>query len=66
MAGPQAEEYRRQAAQQEVVESARKAAQAAQDRLVDEAIRSELARRRPTEVLGRLERAAARAGRRST
>lgn len=59
-------EYRRQAAQREVVKSARKAAQAARDRLVDEAIRNELARRRPTDVLARLERAAARAGRRST
>ncbi len=63
MAGLQAEEYRRQAAQREVVELARKAAQAARDRVADEGIRSELARRRPTDVLARLERAAQRAAR---
>ncbi len=58
MAGPQAEEYRRQAAQRALVESAARARQAARDAVVDEAIRGEVARRRPTEVLRRLERAA--------
>lgn len=64
MAGQQAEELRRQAAQRALVQSAQDATQVARDRLMDKGIRAEIARQRPTEVEVRTWLArAARAGR---